>query len=106
MNVVYRACVLLAGIVLASCAGAGGSGGQSAAVSLTPGSFSQLAGWSEDRVANALPAFDKSCERLTAQQSASAPLDPSATDANFGAVRDWQPLCRQAAALPRGDEAA
>jgi membrane-bound lytic murein transglycosylase A len=75
-----------------------------AEVSLAPGSFSQLSGWSSDDVAQALPAFVKSCERIKAQP-ASAPLDPTAKDANFGVVRDWQPLCQQAATLPAGDPA-
>jgi membrane-bound lytic murein transglycosylase A len=77
----------------------------SAPFSLAPGSFAQLGGWSSDNVAQALPAFDKSCERIKALP-ASAPLDPTTKDANFGAVRDWQPLCRQAAALSPGDPAA
>ena len=77
----------------------------SAQLSLAPGSFDQLSGWSGDNVAQALPAFDKSCARINGQPAA-APLDPTANDANFGAVRDWQPLCRQAAALSPSDPAA
>ncbi len=109
MSIVYRAFVLLVGVILTSCAAspiAVNPGSSNAPVSLTPGSFSQLAGWSGDRIASALPAFDKSCARLAQQQSAGAPLDPSATAANFGTLRDWQPLCRQAASLPRGDDGA
>ena len=73
-------------------------------VSLAPSSFGQLAGWSSDDVAQALPAFAKSCDRIKTQP-ASAPLDPAAKDANFGAVRDWRPLCQQAVALSPGDPA-
>lgn len=76
-----------------------------AALSLAPGSYGQLAGWSGDNIAQALPAFAKSCERLK-QQPADAPLDPSVSGANFGTVRDWRALCRDAAALPAGDDAA
>jgi len=69
-----------------------------AQISLAPTSFGQLSGWSGDNVAQALPAFVKSCDRIKGQP-ASAPLDPAAQGANFGAVRDWQPLCQQAAAI-------
>lgn len=79
--------------------------GDAVQVSLAPGSFNELSGWSGDDVAQALPAFAKSCERIKGQP-ASAPLDPAATDANFGAVRDWRPLCQQAAALSPADPAA
>jgi membrane-bound lytic murein transglycosylase A len=97
-------------VVLASCAIGPGAfeptkASEAAEVSLAPSSFSQLAGWSSDDVAQALPAFAKSCDRIKAQP-ASAPLDPTATDANFGAVRDWRPLCQQVGALPYGDLAA
>ncbi|MGA8399283.1 MAG: MltA domain-containing protein [Stellaceae bacterium] len=71
-------------------------------ISFAPSGFGRLAGWSGDNVAQALPAFDKSCARIKAQSGAT-PLDPTATDGNFGAVRDWQPLCRQAMALRPGD---
>ena len=75
------------------------------ALSLAPASYGQLAGWSGDNLAQALPAFAKSCERLKGQP-ADAPLDPSASDANFGTVRDWRALCQKAAALPAGDDRA
>ena len=76
-------------------------------VSLAPGSFSELSGWSGDRnVAQALPAF---AQILRADQGA-ARCRPARFggkgNANFGAVRDWQPLCRQAAALSSRDPAA
>jgi membrane-bound lytic murein transglycosylase A len=78
-----------------------------ARVTLAPGSYQQLPGWSDDAVAAAVPAFVKSCDRLTAQrQPDGAPLDPSAKDADFGKVRDWRPLCGLAAQLPAGDNAA
>ena len=67
--------------------------------------FSQLAGWSEDAVAAAVPAFVKSCARLAGQPDG-APLDAAARAGYFGTVGDWRPLCRQAAALPAGDERA
>ncbi len=74
-------------------------------ISFAPSDFARLAGWSGDNVAQALPAFDKSCARIKTQP-ASAPLDPTATDGNFGAVRDWQKLCREATAVRPGDNTA
>ncbi|HXO02845.1 MAG TPA: MltA domain-containing protein [Stellaceae bacterium] len=104
--------VLLAiGGFLASCAvspvaSEPGKVTDTAQISLAPGNYRQLAGWSTDNVAQALPAFAKSCERIVKQQTDGAPLDASATDANFGKLRDWRPLCRQVATLPSGDDGA
>jgi membrane-bound lytic murein transglycosylase A len=103
--------LLAMGAVLASCAVSPvafepGKVTDAARISLAPGSYQQLAGWSNDNVAQALPAFVKSCDRLTRQQSDSAPVDPNATDANFGTMRDWRPLCRQAEGLPANNDAA
>ncbi|HZK90190.1 MAG TPA: MltA domain-containing protein [Stellaceae bacterium] len=83
-----------------------GRTGDSKRVSLAPGSFGELAGWKGDRVADAVPAFVKSCDRMTGQQADGAPLDPAAKNPTFGLVRDWRPLCKQAASLPPGDEPA
>ena len=102
--------LLAVGGVLASCAVhpvafEPGRVADTAQLSLAPGSYRQLAGWSGDNVAQALPAFVKSCDRIAKQQEV-VPLDPNATGANFGMVRDWRPLCQQAGALPAGDDAA
>jgi membrane-bound lytic murein transglycosylase A len=79
----------------------------SARVTLAPGSYQQLPGWTGDAVAAAVPAFVKSCARLTADKRPdSAPLDPSASNADFGKMRDWRPVCQLAANLPQGDDAA
>jgi membrane-bound lytic murein transglycosylase A len=77
-----------------------------AQISLAPGTYGQLAGWSDDNVAQVLPAFVKSCDRVVKEQSDSAPLDPMVKGANFGKMRDWRPLCRAAATLSPGDEGA
>lgn len=74
-----------------------------ARLTLTATEFSYLPGWGDDDVASALPAFLKSCARF-ARQPVSAPIDPDATGADFGTVGDWRGLCRQAAALPAGNE--
>jgi membrane-bound lytic murein transglycosylase A len=99
------------GGVIASCAvsllvSAPARSADTAQISLVPVSYRQLAGWSSDNIAQALPAFVKSCARIGAQQADSAPLDPNAMGANFGLVRDWRPLCHEAAALPAGNDDA
>jgi membrane-bound lytic murein transglycosylase A len=103
--------LLAIGGMLASCAVSPvafepGKVTDAAQLSLAPTSYRQLAGWSDDNIGQALPAFVKSCDRLTKQQSDSTPLDPSALGANFGTMRDWRPLCHQAAALSAGNDAA
>jgi membrane-bound lytic murein transglycosylase A len=75
-------------------------------VTLTLASYRQLPGWPGDEVAAAVPAFLKSCDRMAAQFPDSAPLDPAAADADFGRLQDWRPLCRIAARLRPGDDAA
>jgi membrane-bound lytic murein transglycosylase A len=103
--------VVVIGGLLASCAAGRvgiepGKVSDNARINLVPSSYGQLDGWSGDKIADAVPAFVKSCERVTAQQADNAPLDPLAKDADFGKLRDWRPLCKLAANLPRGDEAA
>ncbi|MGE5539773.1 MAG: murein transglycosylase A [Gemmatimonas sp.] len=70
---------------------------------LTPVSFNELPGWSDDRVSEALPALLRSCAVL-ARRPADAPLSQALPEA--GRVADWQPVCADAARLPAGDEAA
>ena len=72
-------------------------------LTLAPSGFSQLPGWGADNVSAALPAFLKSCARLT-NHPKGTPLDPAATGANFGQVGDWDALCKAAAAVPPGDD--
>lgn len=74
-------------------------------LALEPVGFGALAGWNEDRVAAAVPAFLKSCARYSGEPDA-APLDPWAAAADFGRVADWRQACALAAALPPGDDAA
>lgn len=74
-------------------------------LALEPVGFGALAGWNEDRVAAAVPAFLQSCARYSGEPDA-APLDPWAAAADFGRVADWRQACALAAALPPGDDAA
>jgi membrane-bound lytic murein transglycosylase A len=111
MSIVYRIVAVLAIGLLTSCAASPVAVKSPAFVgkaktSLATGKFQELDGWSSDRVADAVPAFVKSCERATTQKPDGAPLDPAAQGGNFGVVRDWRPLCTLAANLPRGDEGA
>jgi membrane-bound lytic murein transglycosylase A len=106
----YLLTLLAIGIVLTSCsedriAIEPGKMSDAARITLAPARFNQLAGWSDDTVSAAVPAFVKSCGRLPKQPD-EAPLDPAARDAEFGRVRDWRPLCQLAASLPPDDDAA
>jgi membrane-bound lytic murein transglycosylase A len=64
-----------------------------AQLTLTRVGFTELPGWSDDRLAEALPALRSSCAALVVQP-ADRPVGPNAL---AGTVADWKPLC---AALP------
>ncbi len=71
-------------------------------LSLTAVAFETLPGWSEDRVAEALPALQRSCRRLLAQPDA-RPLGPNGL---AGTIADWRRPCGQLLELAAGDETA
>jgi membrane-bound lytic murein transglycosylase A len=73
--------------------------------SLTVTGFDRLQGWADDHVSAAVPAFLRSCERLLALPNTAA-IDPLPKVADYGRVADWRELCRAAAAVPPGDDAA
>ena len=76
-----------------------------ARLTLQPSSYDQIAGWHEDRLAEAVPAFLKSCAAFRGKSDdASVDAVPRGTD--FGRVRDWRGACDAAAALPAGDDRA
>ena len=58
-------------------------------LTLQPVSFDQLQGWSDDRIAAAIPAFVKSCGRVAARTDAT-PLDTRFPTVTFGRVGDWR----------------
>ncbi|MBV9861012.1 MAG: MltA domain-containing protein [Alphaproteobacteria bacterium] len=64
-----------------------------------------MTGWEQDRLAAAVAPFLASCMAIAAKPDA-APLDPVPTSGDFGTVAEWRPLCRAAALLPTGDDAA
>ncbi|HUK59981.1 MAG TPA: MltA domain-containing protein [Stellaceae bacterium] len=66
-------------------------------LTLEPASFSELAGWSDDATAAALPSFRKSCA-LLAKLAPDAKVGPNGI---AGTARDWQGVC--AAAMALGD---
>ncbi len=71
-------------------------------LSLTAVDFEAVPGWSEDRVAEALPALRRSCRRLLAQPDA-RPLGPNGL---AGSIADWRAPCDRLLDLPAGDETA
>jgi membrane-bound lytic murein transglycosylase A len=109
MGLRYLLTLLAVAVALTSCSGdriaiEPGKMSDAARITLAPARYSDLAGWSDDTVAAAVPAFVKSCARLPKLPD-DAPLDPAARDGDFGRLRDWRPLCELAAALPPGDDA-
>jgi len=69
---------------------------------LTRVAYADLPGWSADQVAAALPAIERSCDKLL-QRADDAPVGP---DALAGRVTDWRAPCQAAASVPAGDDAA
>jgi len=74
-------------------------------LTLAPADFSQLAGWSHDQVAAALPALLHSCAAILAKPDAAA-LDPKTKSFAFGPAGEWRAPCAAAVALPAGDDLA
>ena len=71
-----------------------------AATSYTPVTFAELPGWQDDALADALPAWRRSCAHMTAQPD-DKEMGPSA-----GTVADWRPICAGLANVPAGDSGA
>jgi peptidoglycan lytic transglycosylase A len=74
-------------------------------LSLAPVGFDRLAGWTDDNVAAALPAFVKSCTRFLTEPN-SALFGPREAGVDFGQIGDWRAVCRDAAMVPRGNDGA
>jgi len=69
---------------------------------LAPAGFSDLPGWREDKVAQALPALLRSCLRITA-----LPEETTLGGDGFaGTAGAWKQACAAAARVPAGDDAA
>ncbi len=67
-----------------------------------PASFGDLTGWRDDRAAEAVAVFLRSCAVIE-NQPATADFDRHRFAGRYG---DWQGLCREAALLPPGDDPA
>jgi membrane-bound lytic murein transglycosylase A len=65
-------------------------------------SFTDLPAWTDDRHAEAIPAFLASCDQLATIGDG----DPVGVDGYSGKARQWRAACRAAAQLPPGDHAA
>ena len=74
-------------------------------LTLTAARYDDLAGWQEDDVVAALPAFVRSCHRFLKRPD-DAPLDRRRHQTDFGLVGEWRPVCAAAAAVPARDPAA
>ena len=71
------------------------------AVRFEPVAFDTLAGWSEDSLAEALPALRRSCARLLAAPD-ERPVGP---DGLAGTIADWRAPCAALDALEDGEDA-
>ncbi len=75
-------------------------------LTLAPARYDQLVGWSDDRVAAAIPALLRSCKAILAKCD-DAPLDIKTKGADFGPIGEWRAPCAAATALvPADDQAA
>ncbi len=95
------AALLLAGLVAACADGTGPQNEQR--VAMAPISFNEIAGWTDDKHAEALFAFRRSCPKLTAGRETKI-----ATDGGFKTITpgEWKRICDHAAAVKAGDDRA
>jgi len=95
------AALLLVGLVAACADGTGPQNEQR--VAMAPISFNEIAGWADDKHAEALFAFRRSCPKLTAGRETKI-----ATDGGFKTITpgEWKRICDHAAAVKAGDDRA
>ncbi|MCF8495627.1 MAG: murein transglycosylase A [Alphaproteobacteria bacterium] len=96
-----RFALLFSLLLLSACAGTP-SPAPEAPLTLKKSSFSALPGWRQDRMAEALPALERSCARILKKDPSSAfgPL------AEAGTTADWTPACHALQMADKTDEAA
>src|ERR1700741_1202482 len=94
------AALLAATGLLSACAGGGGAENK---VGMTPISFNEIAGWTEEKQDEALAAFRRSCPKLIA-----APESKIVTDGAQKTIApgEWKQICDSAAAVKEGDSRA
>ncbi|MGF1609388.1 MAG: murein transglycosylase A [Kiloniellales bacterium] len=67
--------------------------------------FAALPGWTEDPLTEALPAFERSCGKLSAiSAGGGADERPVGPDGLAGTVADWRGLCRSLLVADRNDQ--
>ncbi len=97
-----RGAALLLSAALAACVSNPPPPARGARLILTPVAFADLPGWSEDKLAEVVPAVRASCAKLAAL----APDSPVGPGAVVGRGRDWAAPCREIVALPADSAAA
>lgn len=95
------ACLAVAGL-LAACAGSG-TGAPEKRVAMAPISYNEIAGWADDKHAEALVAFRKSCPRLVAGGDVKIVTDGGEKTV---AVAEWKRICDAGGAVKAGDNRA
>ena len=91
-------------LLLASCATDGGEVATSptGVLNFQQAAWNDLPGWEDDDVANALPALQKSCNRINKK----APDAAIGRDRRYGNASQWAAACTAIATIPQGNNAA
>jgi membrane-bound lytic murein transglycosylase A len=71
-------------------------------LTLTKATFADLPGWADDKHAEAVVSFLRSCEAIGKLPDAA----PVGADGHGGIAKQWRSACAKAAKLPAGDHAA
>lgn len=69
---------------------------------LTKAKFSELPGWTDDKLAEAVPSFLNSCAKIAELKDE----EPMGADGHGGTAKDWRKACAAAAAVKPGDDKA
>ncbi len=91
----------LAALMLAAASGCAPDEDQAENPILKPVFFADLPGWTGDRHAEALSALLRSCTKPIRY-----PTQAKGGTERFGRAEDWRSVCREAAGIPVGDDAA
>ena len=79
-------------------------------LTLVPSHPEHLPGWRDDPVAEAIPAFLRSCEHYLGKADDepldSGPVKPGLGRPDYGKIGEWRPVCTTAATLPAADNDA
>ncbi len=71
-------------------------------LTLTAAKFADVPGWADDKLAEAVPSFLKSCAKLDGLKDTEA----VGVDGHGGLAKQWRKACAAAAKVPAGDDAA